>query len=83
MRTRSPHHRRLQAVLSIAGLGGFVGLLMWSAHAPHQADVIRLIAIVWLMVFGAARILVHLDEALGEPEDATRHWSRLRGRGDF
>jgi hypothetical protein len=79
----SPAHRRLLMILLVAGLGGFFGLMAWAAHTPHQADVIRFFAIVWLLVFGAARILVHLDEALGQPgEAATHHWARLRGRGD-
>lgn len=84
MHQPSPAHRRLLKLLSVAGLGGFAGLLAWAAHAPHEANLLRFFAIVWLMVFGAARILVHLDEALAEPgEAATAHWSRLRGRGDL
>lgn len=81
----SPAHRRLLMILLVAGLGGGSGLLAWAAHAPHpQAELIRFFAIVWLLVFGAARILVHLDEALDQTgEAATRHWSRLRGRGDL
>ncbi len=79
----SPAHRRLLMILLAAGLGGFSGLLAWAAHAPHQADLLRFFAIVWLLVFGAARILVHLDEALDQfGEGATQHWSRLRGRGE-
>lgn len=76
-------HRRLLMILLVAGLGGFTGLLAWAARAPHQADLLRFFAVVWLLFFGAARILVHLDEALDQPgEAATQHWSRLRGRGE-
>jgi hypothetical protein len=72
-------------ILLVAGLGGFFGFMAWAAHAAHpQADVIRFFAIVWLLVFGAARILVHLDEAMDQPgEAATYRWSRLRGRGEL
>ena len=81
----SPAHRRLLMILLVAGLGGFLGLMAWAAHVAHpQADLIRFFAVVWLLVFGAARILVHLDEALGQPgEAATQNWARLRGRGDL
>jgi|GEM_PF-2693341 len=79
----SPAHRRLLMILLVAGLGGFLGLMAWAAHVAHpQADLIRFFAVVWLLVFGAARILVHLDEALDQPGEAA-HWTRLRGRGDL
>lgn len=80
----SPAHRRLLMILLVAGIGGCSGLLAWAAHDPRHGDLIRFCAIVWLLIFGAARILVHLDEALGQPgEAATQHWSRLRGRGEL
>ena len=88
MTARSPAHRRLLLVLMFAGLGGFAGLIalstrFGSAHVPLHADLIRFFALVWLMVFGAARILVHLDQALYDEDPDTDHWSRLRGRGDL
>ncbi|MBO9545739.1 hypothetical protein [Caulobacter sp.] len=88
MTARSPAHRRLLLVLMIVGLGGFAGLIalstrFGSAHLPLHADLIRFFALVWLMVFGAARILVHLDAALDHEAPDTDHWSRLRGRGDL
>jgi hypothetical protein len=83
MTARSPAHRRLLLVLMLAGLGGFAGLIAWSAHVPLHADLIRFFALVWLMVFGAARILGHLDQALYNEAPDTDHWSRLRGRGDL
>lgn len=83
MPARRHAHRRLLLVLMLAGLGGCAGLLAWSGHVPLHADLIRFFALVWLMVFGAARILVHLDEALQDEAPDTDHWSRLRGRGDL
>ncbi|WP_454714450.1 hypothetical protein [Caulobacter segnis] len=88
MTARSPAHRRLLLVLMLVGLSGFAGLIAWSGHVPLHADLIRFFALVWLMVFGAARILVHLDTmlqdgALHDEAPDTDHWSRLRGRGDL
>jgi hypothetical protein len=75
-------HQRLLIVLMAAGLGGFVGLLALAAHVPAHANGLRLLAIAWFAVFGAARLLVQLDQAVGAPEDAVRNVARLRGRGD-
>ncbi len=83
MPAHRPAHRRLLLVLMLAALGGCAGLLAWAAHAPLHADLIRFFALAWLMVFGAARILVHLDESLQNEAPDTDHWSRLRGRGDL
>ena len=63
--------------------GGCAGLLAWSGHVLLHADLIRFFALTWLMVFGAARILVHLDEVLQDEAPDTDHGSRPRGRGDL
>ena len=76
-------HRHLLIVLMVLGLGGFVGLLALGARMPAHGEVLRLVAFAWFAVFGAARLLVQLDQAVGEPEDVVRNWSRLRGRGDL
>jgi hypothetical protein len=75
-------HRHLLIALMTVGLAGFVGLLALSARLPAHCDVLRLAAFAWFAVFGAARLLVQLDQAVGEPEDIVQNWSRLRGRGD-
>lgn len=53
-RRRSP----ALAVLSLVACGGFVGLLIAAHHDPQGAVALRAMAIVWLMAFGAVKLLI-------------------------
>ena len=76
-------HSRLLVALMVLGLGGFVALLGLGSRFPAHDDVLRLLAVAWFVVFGAARLLVHLDQAVGEADDALPRIARLRGRGEI
>ncbi len=78
-----PRHRRLMIALMGLGLAGLVGLLTLSAHAPEHAALLRLLAVAWFALFGAARLLVQLDQAVSGQDEAVQTWTRLRGRGDL
>lgn len=79
-----PDLRRISRARVASRSARATGSPTWAGgHVPLHADPIRFFALVWLMVFGAARIVIHLDEALHNEEPDTDHGSRLRGRGDL
>jgi hypothetical protein len=47
-------------LVTVAGVAGFVALLVASAYLPHEADPLRIAALVWFVVFGAVRTTILL-----------------------
>ena len=49
-----------RAVVTLAGVGGFLGLLVAAVHAPPAREGLRIAAFAWFMAFGVARIILDL-----------------------
>lgn len=45
-------------VLSLIACGGFIGLLTAAHYDPQGAIALRAMAIIWLMAFGAVKLLI-------------------------
>lgn len=63
-------------LIALAGVGGFVALLVLCVHHPHAAPVLRLLAFLWLLSCGAAKLVFDLTETAGREDDrakALRH----------
>jgi NhaP-type Na+/H+ or K+/H+ antiporter len=52
---RDPSRLGAAFLVTVAGLIGFVGLLVASAYLPREADALRIAALVWFVVLGAVR----------------------------
>ena len=57
-------------ILTLCGLGGFVGFLMASAYFPVHAMVLRVLALVCFFSFGAVKVLVDLKSAAERTREA-------------
>jgi len=60
-----------RTAITVAGLGGFVGLLVSSHYFPSAADSLRVLAIIWFFGFGAARFALDLKVDNQEIERST------------
>lgn len=59
----SVYRRKFASLLvGLAGVGGFVLMLVQSAHHPGLAVALRVAAVVWLLAFGFARLVLDLAE---------------------
>jgi hypothetical protein len=47
-------------ILTLAGLGGFLGLLVAGAEVRSGQDLLRAAALVWFLGFGVAKIVLDL-----------------------
>jgi uncharacterized membrane protein len=52
---RDPPRLAAAFLVTVAGLAGFLGLLVASAYLPREADPLRIAALVWFVVLGAVR----------------------------
>ena len=52
---RHPEEMKAAFLVTVAGVLGFVVLLVASTYFPHLANPIRVAALVWFFVFGAIR----------------------------
>jgi hypothetical protein len=47
-------------IVTVAGLGGFLGLLIAGAEARSGQDALRVAALVWFLAFGVVKLVLDL-----------------------
>jgi hypothetical protein len=74
----STSHKLVSLLLALGGVGGFVALLVLSAHHPAFAPFLRVLAFVWLGALGLLRLVIDLTEADEEGEEGAFDFTRRR-----
>jgi NhaP-type Na+/H+ or K+/H+ antiporter len=64
---RHPEEMKVALLVTIAGISGFVALLVASTFFVHLATPIRVAALVWFAVFGAIRTIMLWKRGAGRP----------------
>ncbi len=59
------HCKLASLILALASVGGFVLLLVLAAQHPHEAPLLRILAFLWLVAAGAAKLVFDLTETAG------------------
>jgi hypothetical protein len=57
-RASGPPFLLLRAVITVAGVAGFLGLLVTAAYVRSAQEALRVSAFVWFLGFGVARVLL-------------------------
>jgi hypothetical protein len=58
------HCKLASLALALAAVGGFVLLLVLAAHHPGEAPLLRILAFLWLVAAGAAKLVFDLTETV-------------------
>ena len=70
--TAGPRLIPARVILTVAGVAGFLGLLVAAVHAGAPQQVLRISAFVWFFGFGAARIIVDLRASRASTRERDR-----------
>ena len=62
----APPRLLARLVVTVAGVGGFLGLLVAAVYAPSAQEGLRIAAFIWFLGFGAVRVILDL-RASGRP----------------
>ena len=77
--TLAPRHKFLSLLLMLAGLGGTAALLAPAARHPLEAHLLHILAGLWLLSCGAAKLVFDVTEAAMQQDD---HAGPLRHAGE-
>jgi hypothetical protein len=66
------HCKLASLILALAGVGGFVLLLVLAAQHPHEAPLLRILAFLWLIAAGASKLVFDLTETAGRETRSKR-----------
>jgi hypothetical protein len=69
------HCKLASLVLALSGVGGFGLLLVLAAEHANEAPLLRILAFLWLVAAGAAKLVFDLTETAGRaaPAKSPRH----------
>ena len=67
--TLAPRYKLLSLLLMLAGLGGTAVLLTLAARHPLEAHLLHILAGLWLLSCGAAKLVFDVTEAAVARDD--------------
>jgi hypothetical protein len=70
-----------RVVVTVAGVAGFLGLLLAAAYVSSGEEVLRISAFIWFFGFGALRVTLDVRASRSSRRRGTCHGERNRRMG--